>query len=227
MLVITFTRAAAEEMKKRYLKETSQTATKITFGTFHAVFYQMLRAGERFGKGKIIDRETQLRLLSDILCDTDPGLEPDREFLTGLLNEISFVKNNQVDLTAYETKNPRINFLDIYHELEKRMRKRGELDFDDLLLETYRMLKNDASALAYWQNRYTYILIDEFQDINPLQFEVVKLLSAPENNLFIVGDDDQSIYGFRGARPKMMLDFPKVYKNTKTILLDINYRSKP
>ena len=103
--------------------------------------------------------------------------------------------------------------------------KHNKIDFDDMLLLCYELLSERQDILKLWQSKFRYILIDEFQDINILQYEIVRMLAAPENNLFIVGDDDQSIYRFRGAKPEIMLNFPTDYPDSKRVLLNINYRS--
>ena len=97
-------------------------------------------------------------------------------------------------------------------------------DFDDLMTSCLRLLRDDAETLAQWQSQFRYILVDEFQDISPVQYEIIRLLAAPENNLFVVGDDDQSIYGFRGASPDCMKRFLTDYARAKQILLDVNFR---
>ena len=103
-------------------------------------------------------------------------------------------------------------------------RREGLLDFDDMMTMTYELLTQRADILAAWQRHYRYILVDEFQDINRLQYATIQMLAQPENNLFIVGDDDQSIYGFRGARPDIMLSFPKQYKSLERVTIGGNYR---
>ena len=118
-----------------------------------------------------------------------------------------------------------IHSVRVYQAYVKRCKASKLLDFDDILLYTYELLTNRNDILKGWQKRFSYILVDEFQDINQLQYDVVKLLAKPEDNLFIVGDDDQSIYAFRGAKPEIMLHFPEDYPDAKTELLACNYRS--
>ena len=116
-------------------------------------------------------------------------------------------------------------FRKIYQQYEAGKQRAGLIDFDDMLVYTYELFRERKDILALWQKQYPYILIDEFQDINKLQFEIVKMMALPHNNLFVVGDDDQSIYRFRGSKPELMLGFTKSYPDTKKILLDTNYRS--
>ena len=115
-------------------------------------------------------------------------------------------------------------FRQIFQGYRKVLNERRKLDFDDMLLSCYELLRKRKDILAAWQKKFRYILVDEFQDINHLQYDIVKMLAAPENNLFVVGDDDQYIYHFRGARPEIMLNFPEDFKNAETVLLNINYR---
>ena len=115
-------------------------------------------------------------------------------------------------------------FKEIFHAYEEKLHQNRWIDFDDILVYTYELLKEREDIRKAWQQKFPYILIDEFQDINKIQYEIVKMLSGENENLFIVGDDDQSIYKFRGARPELMLNFPKDFKNTKQVILNRNYR---
>lgn len=227
ILVVTFTKAAAREMQERFLRLLDIPSTEVAFGTFHSVFFRILRSANQYESHNIVNENTKYAILAKILRTLDPTAEPDRDLLQNLLGEISFIKNNQVDLSGYQSKNPKIDFKKAYKMFNGQLEKEGALDFDDILLKTYELLRKNAELLRFWQERFRYILIDEFQDINPLQYAVIRLLAAPENNLFIVGDDDQSVYGFRGARPHIMLNFSKDYRDARQILLDVNYRSTP
>ena len=225
ILVVTFTRAAAAEMQARFLRLMGEETTEVTFGTFHSVFFRILRMERRYGEDTILEHETKVRILQDVLRQIDSAVDPDREFLNGLLSEISFIKNNQLNLSQYQPKNSRIDFKAVYIGFNKQLKRQGRLDFDDILTETYALFQSDSRVLEFWRQKFKYVLIDEFQDINRVQYECIRLLAAPLNNLFIVGDDDQSVYAFRGARPDIMLDFPRDYPDTKKIILDVNYRS--
>ena len=225
ILVITFTRAAAEEMKKRYLKLSGSASTPVTFGTFHSVFFMILRYAYRYSAGNIIREDQKRRFIKEMVDEMDLEIEDEQDFLTGILNEISFVKGEMIEPSLYHSSNCADDlFARFYEGYEKKLRMGSLLDFDDMLVFCYELLKERKDILAMWQKRYPYILIDEFQDINKVQYEIVKLLTGPEKNLFIVGDDDQSIYRFRGARPEIMLGFEKDFPGTKRILLAINYR---
>ena len=226
ILVITFTKAAATEMKERFLRETKRKRTGVNFGTFHAVFFTILKHAYRLDYSNIIREETRNHLLKEIIKRNQVDYENEKDFMGELISEISLVKGNQMDLKNYYSSNCADEvFRTIYQEYNQSLRQRKLIDFDDMLVLTHQLLVQRSDILKLWQNKFQYILIDEFQDINQVQYEVIQMLAKPDNNLFIVGDDDQSIYRFRGARPEIMLNFPKDYPDCRQIVLDMNYRS--
>lgn len=226
ILVITFTRAASREMKERYEQMTQAGCGKVSFGTFHSVFFLMLKLAYRYQASNIVKEEQRVRFIQEVLEGCEVEVEDENELIRGVLSEISLVKSERLSLDCYYSKNCSESvFKTLYHGYEERLRHSGLLDFDDMLVMCYELLKERADILEVWQNKYQYILIDEFQDINRIQYEIVKMLARPRNNLFIVGDDDQSIYRFRGAKPEIMLGFQRDYPEAKTLLLDTNYRS--
>lgn len=225
ILVITFTKAAAQEMRQRFLRLMEQEQTQVTFGTFHAIFFGILKHAYHFTGDNILREDLKHQYLKDIIERMNLDIEDGAEFIGNIISEISLVKNDQIPLEHYYSTTCSENaFRDIYQKYQLRLEKENRLDFDDMLVYTYQLLKERPDILLGWQNRYRYILVDEFQDINKIQYEIVKMLAAPEHNIFIVGDDDQSIYRFRGAKPEIMLNFPKEFRDTKTILLDQNFR---
>ena len=243
ILVITFTKAAAQEMQERFMKLTQGNYYPVNFGTFHAIFFQILRHTYRFTADNIIREADKYKLLSQIMREMPEELrsqdnavsedelkdnvDDSTETIQGLLSEISAVKNNGLPIEEYKSNIlNKQEFEYVYTTYKKVMNQRKLVDFDDMILLCRDLLVSRPDTLKVWQDRFKYILIDEFQDINPLQYEIVKLLSKPEDNLFIVGDDDQSIYGFRGAKPDIMLHFKDDYPQAKQILLNVNYRSK-
>jgi DNA helicase-2/ATP-dependent DNA helicase PcrA len=164
--------------------------------------------------------------MREIASDHYLEYRDENEFLGNLIAEVSKVKNERIALADFNSAQcGEEEFRKIFAEYDHRLRQNRLIDFDDMLLYTYELFSQRKDILAAWQNKYRYILIDEFQDINQLQFDIVKLMAEPQNNLFVVGDDDQSIYRFRGSKPELMLNFPKVYPDCTQILLDINYRS--
>lgn len=226
ILVITFTKAAAGEMRERFEKLTGMEKSGVNFGTFHAVYFKILKYAYNYDAACIIREEERYQFFRDYIAKLELEIEDEREFIEGITSEISLVKGERMDIEHYYSMNcPEDNFREIYRAYERMLRNANKIDFDDMLLLCYELLTARQDILAMWQKRYEYILIDEFQDINRVQYDIIRLLALPQNNLFIVGDDDQSIYRFRGAKPELMLNFPKDYPDCRQVLLNINYRS--
>lgn len=237
ILVITFTKMAANEMKERFLKLAKDNneictgvkdADRVTFGTFHAVFFTILKHAYNYTAANIASEEQQREAVRQSIMRQHIDIEDENEFITQVLSEISKVKNDKIAPEMYYSINCSENvFRNIYADYSQMLSRNRLIDFDDMLVYCYELLSKRQDILAAWQDKYKYILIDEFQDINRVQYDVVRLLAGREQNIFIVGDDDQSIYGFRGAKPAMMLNFNRDYKNVVQIKLDVNYRSSP
>lgn len=226
ILVITFTKAAAKEMRERFAKITKDDRFPVTFGTFHGIYYGILKWAYRMNASNIFSEEEKMMLLREVIAGMELEIEDEKEFLQGIASEIGQIKNNRLSLEEYESSNCSDQmFRQIYEEYERRRKLLKKIDFDDMLVLCYELFQKRPDILQMWQKKFQYILIDEFQDINQVQYDVIRMLALPENNLFIVGDDDQSIYRFRGARPEIMLRFSKDYPNAKSIILDVNYRS--
>lgn len=226
ILVITFTRAAAREMKLRFQTLLGGRSLPVSFGTFHAVFFSILKHAYRYDASNIIPEEERIRIIRGLMDSLRLDVEDEAEFAAGLLAEISMVKGDMMNLDYYYSKSCSEEiFKKLYHGYEDALIRKNMLDFDDMLVMCYELFVQRKDILAAWQQKYRYILVDEFQDINRIQYEIVRMLAAPENNLFIVGDDDQSIYRFRGAKPEIMLGFQKDYPQARQVLLGINYRS--
>lgn len=227
ILVITFTKAAATEMKMRFQRLMGGQTCPVTFGTFHAVYFAVLKHAYHYSADNIIREEQKYQFMKEIILKQQLEYEDETEFISSILGEISMVKNSGVELAHYYAKNCGEEvFRRIYRLYEDKLYQKRLIDFDDMLVYTYELFRERKDILAAWQRKYQYILVDEFQDINKIQFDVLKMLAEPQNNLFIVGDDDQSIYRFRGAKPEIMLNFKKDFPDAKEILLDTNYRSK-
>ncbi|HIT64498.1 MAG TPA: ATP-dependent helicase [Candidatus Ventrimonas merdavium] len=226
ILVITFTKAAAAEMKQRFQKLMDGRSLPVSFGTFHAVFFSILKHAYRYDASNIVREEQRTRMVRELVDKLQMDVQDENEFVSSILSEISMVKGEMLSLDHYYSKNCSEElFKKLYQGYEDGLARQGLLDFDDMLVMCYELFSQRKDILSAWQNRYPFILIDEFQDINRVQYEIVKMLAAPRSNLFIVGDDDQSIYRFRGARPEIMLGFEKDYPDAKRTLLGINYRS--
>lgn len=218
ILVISFTRAAATEMKERFLKLMGKSQTQVVFGTFHSIFFTILKNSFQYSSDCIISDSEKHLLLRRIAGNHIPQGEDKEEFLQ------LFFKEFQKSEAQNENPFSREEFHQIYQEYVTQLKAEKRLDFEQILSQCHGLLKNYPSILEFWQNRFSYILIDEFQDINPIQFQTIELLAKPKNNLFVVGDDDQAIYGFRGSKPDIMLKFPETYPESKQILLDKNFR---
>ena len=228
ILVITFTRAAAEEMKERYrnlYQGVSKGVSGVWFGTFHSIFFMMLKYAYHYKSENIVSADVQREILRQVLQQSGLELQDEEEFMEELGTEIGRVKTNRLDLKNYYSPLCAAEiFREMYEKYQQEMEKRRLIDFDDILVYCYELLSARADILSMWQRQFPFILVDEFQDISMIQYDIVKLLASPKNNLFIVGDDDQSIYGFRGARPDIMKRFLQDFKGAKQCLLDTNYR---
>lgn len=226
ILVITFTKYAATEMKNRFVQLMGNKSLPVTAGTFHGIYYGILKWAYHFGPQNILSEEEKYQIVRQVVSKQDIEIFDEEDFLQEIVTEIGVIKNNRVNIETYKsTKCNADAFRNIYLEYEAVRKKLRKIDFDDMLVLCYELFTSREDILKMWQGKFSYILIDEFQDINQVQYDVIKLLSAPQDNLFAVGDDDQSIYGFRGADARLMFQFQKDYPNAKQILLDINYRS--
>lgn len=226
ILVVTFSKAAANEMRERFRSLTKGKSYPVTFGTFHGIYYGILKWAYQLTSDNIFSDEQKYQLLERVMTEQELDIEDKAEFLQGIAAEISMVKNNQIPLSEYQSINCSEEvFCKVYETYENERKKLRKVDFDDMLVLTYDLFQKRPDILEKWQQKYSYILIDEFQDINRVQYDVIRMLAAPKSHLFVVGDDDQSIYGFRGARPEIMLGFLKDYPEAKQIILDVNYRS--
>ena len=228
ILAISFTKASSTEMKNRAISLSQDPRIhKVTYGTFHSVFFRILRHFEKYNLDSILDEKSKRLAIKGILKSLNVENGEDDEVVGQLINEISFVKNELMDKGDFNSEVvSKDEFIKAYNLYEEHKHQIKKIDFDDMLLRTYYLLKNNSKALETVRSVYRYILVDEFQDINKVQFEVLKLISNPQNNIFVVGDEDQSIYGFRGARPDFLLEFEEYFSGTKKVMLDINYRSK-
>ncbi len=224
ILVVTFTKAAALHMKQRF-EEGSGVGTPVTFGTFHSVFFKILRESYGFRGNKIVSEREKENLIRRCMVELNVQCPSEEDYVANVLNEIGKIKGNDLSIKDYQSLSCGAEeFRKIYDRYQQMLKAEGKMDFDDILLLTKELFLQHPKVLAEWRNNYTYILIDEFQDINQVQYEIVQWLAAPANNLFVVGDDDQSIYGFRGARPEMMFRFQKDYPELAMMKLEINYR---
>ena len=237
ILALTFTNKAAKEMKERIAKLVGDSnARSLWMGTFHSVFARILRSeAELLGYPSnftIYDTQDALNVLKKVLKDLH--IDSDLYKPKKVQSRISAYKNNLITVNAYY-KNPEIMEADeranmkhmgqIYQKYVEQCYKNGAMDFDDLLLKTNELLTRFPAVLAKYQDRFRYILVDEYQDTNHSQYLIVKALSSKFENICVVGDDAQSIYSFRGANIYNILNFKKDYPDAKTVSLEQNYRS--
>lgn len=230
ILVITFTKYAAWEMKNRTRSICGPSSYAVTFGTFHGIYYGILKWAYRLNQSNLLSDEEKYRILREILpgidWDQEPEADEEKDYLQELAIEIGNVKNNCMDIEEYEpVKYTTEKFRKLYRTYEETKKKYRKIDFEDMLIQCRDLFMKRPDILKKWQEKFQYILVDEFQDVNQAQYDVVRMLAAPQDNLFVVGDDDQSVYGFRGAKPGIMMEFMKDYPKVRQILLDVNYRS--
>ncbi|MCR5595969.1 MAG: ATP-dependent helicase [Lachnospiraceae bacterium] len=227
ILVITFTKAAALEMQERFMHLLAPKSANVSFGTFHAIFYSILRHHRAYRKVAPIKDKEKINMIKralEISSLTDECA--DHDDLLRALGLISSCKNNGNDPSVFTQDMFDVqDFERLFNAYDGLLHDFGMIDFDDMINECLKLLKKDREFCFFWQKKFKYILIDEFQDISASQYELVKILAYPENNIFAVGDDDQSIYGFRGANISLMHrlleEIPGAVRNE----LDINYRS--
>ncbi len=229
-MLVTFTAKAAAEMKERltrYPSLSARSVNQLVTGTFHSIFYRILsfHAREKWDSRNLLKKDWQKE---QILKEAGRELELDeKEFSYDLaLQKISYWKNN---LEWPDTVKPADAWEEkvaiLYKHYEQSLRNNHLFDFDDMLIGCYQLFKDDPALLENYQTRFQYFLIDEFQDINKVQYELIKLLSARSKNVCAVGDDDQSIYAFRGSDPSYLLEFEYDFPTARMVVLDQNYRS--
>ena len=300
ILVVTFSRAASKEMQERFLRICSTADSRysgVSFSTFHSFFFRILKLAYNYSAKNIITESQKFAILRDIVSQFNFDYENEADFFSGILSEISLVKNsligsdnfkvngssstvgnfetksNSLETLNFEANNnssrlfnletnssssetlnfeskssslelfnlktksnslktlnfeaksiPTEMFSFVFGEYERILRLKNLIDFDDMTSLAYELLSKRDDILKFWQEKFKFILIDEFQDINLLQYETIKLIAGDLKNIFVVGDDDQSIYGFRGSDPAIMKKFLKDFKGAKRIFLNINYR---
>ena len=226
ILVVTFTRFAAAEMKSRLCLVMGKRDLPVTVGTFHGIYYGILKWAYRMNQENILSETEKYQILRGVINKERMEIFDEEDFIQDIAAEIGKVKNNRIPLEEFVSEKCSADaFRNIYRNYEQHRKELKKIDFDDMLVLCYELFRSRPDVLAQWQKKFRYVLIDEFQDINRIQYDVIRMLAQPENNLFVVGDDDQAIYGFRGADSELMLGFGKDFPNAKQILLGMNYRS--
>jgi DNA helicase II / ATP-dependent DNA helicase PcrA len=233
LLVVTFSKDAAAEMKERFVKfaiehksATTRQISEITFGTFHSVFFKILRQYENYKLENLLDEGEKYITLKNIARKLQLDFSEDDDRIGDVISDIGYFMNTMADSVDYKPQSCTIDeFRAIFESYCTIKQKQNKFDYDDMLTECYYLLKNNKKVLEAVRAKFKYVLIDEFQDISPVQFEAIKLIAQPLNNIFVVGDDDQSIYGFRGAAPGILVEFEKLYPDCSKVILKNNYRS--
>ncbi|MEL6273044.1 MAG: UvrD-helicase domain-containing protein, partial [Chloroflexota bacterium] len=232
IIAVTFTNKAAGEMKERVQKLIGKDAIRgLRIGTFHALCARLLRREASDGNLEpyngnylIYDTDDQKSVVKRVVEELGVDLKRLRLTPYKALTMISDAKNELVAPSQY----PRTEYLDeviarIYERYQEILRESNAMDFDDLIMNTVLLLRNNVEVRNRYQRYYEYVLVDEFQDTNMAQYELVRLWCAPQNNVFVVGDEDQAIYGFRGADYRNVMRFRDDYKSATTLLLEQNY----
>lgn len=230
ILAITFTNKAAQEMKERVAVLVGEEANRMWISTFHSTCVRILRQDiDKLGFNKsfvIYDTQDQEKVIKDCLkeLNIDDKLFPPKK----VLHTIGSQKDKLIDADTYYRRNANDyqnrRIAEIYELYQKKLKANNALDFDDIIMNTIRLFRENVEVLNYYQRKFRYILVDEYQDTNRAQYELVNMLAKSHGNLCVVGDDDQSIYGWRGADISNILDFEDDYPNVKTIKLEQNYR---
>lgn len=227
ILVLTFTKEAALSMQKKFIRIARGEIlgyNDVTFGTFHSVFLKILTSDMRYKDAEIIAGQRRIEILKEAARVTNVKADFSAEFFDRLSGDISRFKNTSrldFELSSGFTNE---DFLTVFHEYEEKKARLLKIDFDDMLTLTKKLFIEKPETLLKIKKRYQFLLIDEAQDMNALQFDIMRLVAGEKKNIFLVGDDDQSIYGFRGAEPKFMLSFKDYYPDGTIMYLNSNYR---
>lgn len=240
ILVITFTKAAANEMEKRFKAMTGANSYPVRFGTFHSIFFWIIKTAYNLDNSSVMtEAEKRImieRVISEIFSrqKSDTGdfditrysiYSSKDEVLSSIISQIGIVKADMIDVDNYYSSDmPENVFRQIYRAFDAKKKREGKIDFDDMQSMCYQLLTSREDILKQCNRLFKYIMVDEFQDSNKIQYEIFKLLAGKEKNVFVVGDDDQSVYGFRGARPEIMRQFERDFPNTGTVILGKNFR---
>ena len=226
ILVITFSKAAALEMRTRFYSMCEDSFYPVTFGTFHSVFFQIIHTQYHYNTSHILTLQKKRELMRLALKRSRIIDYPENELVDTLLKEVAYYKNTNESADFKSDTNINSEMWKIaYKQYRDLQIAENKIDFEDMLLIVRNLFRKNREVLTQYQSRYKYILIDEYQDINDIQYDCVRMLAGDRANLWVCGDDDQSIYGFRGANPKIMLSFTNDYPNATVVKLTDNYRS--
>lgn len=211
-------------MKSRF--ENLNGASGVSFGTFHSIFFRILRSRYGWNVEQIFQEEERRNILRNSIEAEKWDIPDLEEYISQFFSQLSLMNSELEQPNRFTPVGmPVEEFRKLYRAYEGYKERHEKLDFDDMLTQCYQLLREDAAVREYWQRKYKFILVDEFQDVNQAQFACLQILAEKHQNLFVVGDDDQSIYAFRGARPDFLLHFPTLYPAAKKVTLNTNYRS--
>lgn len=226
ILVITFSKAAALEMRTRFYSMCEDSFYPVTFGTFHSVFFQIIHTQYHYNTSHILTLQKKRELMRLALKRSRIIDYPENELVDTLLKEVAYYKNTNESADFKSDTNINSEMWKIaYKQYRDLQIAENKIDFEDMLLIVRNLFRKNREVLTHYRSIYKYILIDEYQDINDIQYDCVRMLAGDRANLWVCGDDDQSIYGFRGANPKIMLSFTDDYPNAAVVKLTDNYRS--
>lgn len=226
ILVITFSKAAALEMRTRFYSMCEDSFYPVTFGTFHSVFFQIIHTQYHYNTSHILTLQKKRELMRLALKRSRIIDYPENELVDTLLKEVAYYKNTNESADFKSDTNINSEMWKIaYKQYRDLQIAENKIDFEDMLLIVRNLFRKNREVLTHYRSIYKYILIDEYQDINDIQYDCVRMLAGDRANLWVCGDDDQSIYGFRGANPKIMLSFTNDYPNATVVKLTDNYRS--
>lgn len=226
ILVITFSKAAALEMRTRFYSMCEDSFYPVTFGTFHSVFFQIIHIQYHYNTSHILTLQKKRELMRLALKRSRIIDYPENELVDTLLKEVAYYKNTNESADFKSDTNINSEMWKIaYKQYRDLQIAENKIDFEDMLLIVRNLFRKNREVLTHYRSIYKYILIDEYQDINDIQYDCVRMLAGDRANLWVCGDDDQSIYGFRGANPKIMLSFTDDYPNAAVVKLTDNYRS--
>ena len=228
ILVITFSKKACVEMTERFVRLTGEKHYPVTFGTFHSIFFNILKSYRKYSTDSILTPKLKTEYMKNAINKLNEEVPLSSGFISDALSKVSLIKSmdgnidEKIKCVCKEEKEREI-FKRIYEGYTAECRVNDKIDFDDMLFMCRDILKDNENIKSYWQNIFEYFLVDEFQDINDIQYEVLGYLAGDKRNIFAVGDDDQSIYGFRGSRPEIMKEFAE---SDNCIIIDMykNYR---
>ena len=225
-LLLSFTRASSKEMALRFRKR-GLSRVSPHFSTIHALCLSLLKEGRGVGKENLVDLYEKMDWISRYFLEQGIAREEVEELLPNYCNQISYFKSiTEEERLAFLREEKNENFLPLFQYYEMMRKKRSKLDFEDLLIEVLLELQKNTDLAELWKRRYTHILVDEFQDLSLIQYAILKGLAERGASLFVVGDEDQSIYGFRGASPDILFRFEKDFPFCEKIFLQDNFRSK-